>query len=280
MDGSPTSAQDSRVTYLAKVCARRSQTKPRPNETDAAYLSRQTHLHLNNKSLTSSTVPEGACPSLKALYLFENEIQRVEGLGSLSQLTHLYLQNNQIEAFEPASLAGLRSLRKLYLNNNKLSSLAVLAPLVGLEELHASGQRLASGQTLDISPLVLSSMKRLRHLVLANNGLTSTAALASCRTLETVDLSKNKLGSLDALASLLESAPLREIDLRENGVSGSRQQLDAIIVACPSISKLNGRELIASERPYLQQLHRLGRRRIPASDSELRAPPPPGGVFN
>ena len=61
---------------------------------------------------------------------------------------------------------------------------------------------------------------------------------------------------------LLSVAPLAELDLRSNGVSDSRQQLDAVIVACPTIGKLNGRDLLASERPYLQKLHQLGKRRM------------------
>ena len=44
-------------------------------------------------------------------------------------------------------------------------------------------------------------------------------------------------------------------------MSDSRQQLDAVIVRCPTIGRLNGRELTQSERPYLESLHRLGRRR-------------------
>ena len=44
---------------------------------------------------------------------------------------------------------------------------------------------------------------------------------------------------------------------------GTRQQLDGAIVECPSLSKLNGREIKDAERSYLQSLHRLGKRRMP-----------------
>ena len=60
------------------------------------------------------------------------------------------------------------------------------------------------------------------------------------------------------MAALLSASPLADLDLRHCGVSDSRQHLDAIIVSCPSIQTLNGRDLTASERPFLQQLHRRG----------------------
>ena len=75
-----------------------------------------------------------------------------------------------------------------------------------------------------------------------------------------VDLSKNQLSSLQDMAALISAAPLRELDLRANEVSESRQELDSIIVASPTIQLINGRDLMKSERPYLQQLHRLGAR--------------------
>ena len=64
------------------------------------------------------------------------------------------------------------------------------------------------------------------------------------------------------MAPLLNASPLKELDLRGNQISDSRQHLDAIIVSCPTITVVNGRELTQSERPYLQQLMRLGKRRI------------------
>ena len=50
----------------------KSQIKPRANEPIAKFLARITHLHLNDRKLTSSALPAGCCPGLKALYLFDN----------------------------------------------------------------------------------------------------------------------------------------------------------------------------------------------------------------
>lgn len=245
------------TTELLASAASSSQAKPRPKESQAKFLARQTHLHLNDRRLTSSALPAGSCPALKALYLFDNEIEALEGLGSLGLLTHLYCQNNSIS--EVASDVGsLKSLRKLYLNGNCLRSLEPLAPLVGLEELHASSQKLPAGMALDLAPTALGGMQHLRVLSVANNGLTSANELKSCRALQVVDLSKNQLRTLQDLLGLIAAAPIRELDVRANEMSDSRQELDSIIVHSPTIESLNGRDIMQNERPYLQQLHRLG----------------------
>lgn len=248
------------VDFLVKTASTSSQTRPRTNEKPEKYLARLTHLHLNGKGLTSSALPAGACPALKTLYLFDNQITSIEGLGSCSQLRHCYLQNNNISSI--GDIGGLTQLTKLYLNHNALPSLEALAPLVGLVELHVNAQKLAPGRALDVAPHVLANMRGLRVLALAANGLTSTDGLGGCKGLETLDLAKNELNSLAAVSAVLNASPMKELDLRGNAISDSRQHLDAIIVSSPALTHLNGRELTKSERPYLQSLHRLGKRRI------------------
>lgn len=56
---------------------------------------------------------------------------------------------------------------------------------------------------------------------------------------------------------------LHELDLRDNPISAVRQMLDAVIVGGSGLQVLNGRTLTASERPYLEQLHRRGARQPP-----------------
>ena len=235
------------------------QQKMRSNENQAKFLGRQTHLHLNGKGL-ATIEGLGCCPALKVLYLFENAIEVFEGLHT-TQLTHLYLQHNRI--VHVGDVSHLRRLEKLYLDGNCLRSLAPLAPLAGsLVELHASSQHLPAGEALDLSPDTLASMVLLRVLALANNNLTTTAPLAGLRSLEQVDLSKNGIDALSAVTPLLAASHVLELDLRGNPVTDSRQALDAVIVAGRSITTLNGRELTAAERPYLEQLHRRGARSL------------------
>ena len=287
--------------------------RKRKDETDAKYLGRQTHLHLDSRGLRTSALSAGSLPNLKTLYLFDNKIETLSGIGHLAQLTHLYGQNNSIARIGE-DISGLTRLRKLYLNGNCLTSLEPLARLTALSELHVSSQRLASGAVLQLAPSVLAAMSSLRVLSLANNGIESTDALAGCRSLQTVDLTKNRLNRLAAIAPLLSAAPLVDLDLRGNPVANARQHLDTMVVACPTsrrpaiepgtageshtspcpvpspipqltrhsplharpaVSRLNGRELTQSERPYLESLHRLGRRTFNLDDTSPTQPPSP-----
>ena len=219
---------------LFSIASTSSQARPRTNEKPSKYLARITHLHLNGKSLTQSAISPGTCPALKTLYLFDNEkIDRLEGLGHLSELRHLYMQQCSICSVG-SDLSGLTRLTKLYLNGNALPSIAPLAPLTGLIELHLNSQRLPEGEALEVRRDVLESMRGLRVLALANNGLTSADALAGCSSIETLDLAKNKLDSLGAVVPILNASPLKELDLRGNALSDSRQHLDAIIVSSPT----------------------------------------------
>jgi len=260
---------------LLEVVLLSSASKPRRDEPAAKFLARQTHLHLHGRRLRSAALPAGTCNGLRTLYLYDNEIEALEGIGSLPQLTHLYAQNNHISHIG-GDIGGLKSLRKLYLNGNCLTSLAPLAPLAGLEELHASSQRLPPGTMLDVAPNALAQMPALRVLALANNQLQTTEALAVCRALETVDLSKNELRGIKSVSALITASPLVDIDLRENEVSDSRQDCDAIIVACPTLVRLNSRELSQSERPFLQQLHMRGKRPHTFANDEVGPGPAQG----
>jgi len=241
------------------VCKQR----PRPGESKEAFLARQTHLSLNNQRLKAMENLH-MCPLLQVCYLFDNSIEALANISSLSHLTHLYLQNNRISRIE--DLSPLRRLTKLYLNGNELSSLAPFGCLgASLLELHVSSQQPASGQPLNLAPPVLPQLRELRVLAIANNRLTDVSPLAALTKLERVDLAKNLLPDVQSLKALLDGAPrLEEIDLRDNPISSSRQMLDAVIVHGTSLQTLNGRELIASERPYLAQLHRRGARNLEA----------------
>lgn len=237
------------------------QQRPKNDEPKEKFVGRMTHLHLERTKLKSSKLPEKPpMPNLKVLYIFDNLIETLEGIGSLSQLTHLYAQNNRITTLGQ-DLGSLKSLRKLYLNSNCLASLENLAPLTGLEELHAASQSVPSGSAFDPAPAVLASFRRLNVIDLSSNGLTSTECLAGCTALQTAKLAKNQLSSLQSVAPLLHASPLLELDLSGNSVSDTRHLLDAIVVDCPSLTTLNERELTASERIYLQRLHQLGKRR-------------------
>ena len=59
------------------------------------------------------------CPSLRVLYLHDNQLTSLRGLGALRGLTHLYAQNNCIA--ELGDFDAPPSLEQLHLDGNKIS---------------------------------------------------------------------------------------------------------------------------------------------------------------
>lgn len=96
------------------------------------------------------------CDHVTVLYLFNNEITKIENLDNLKNLTCLYLQRNKIKKIE--NLQTLKKLRKLYLGYNEISVLEGLESLQMLEELHIEKQNLRSGDSLCFDPRSIMSV--------------------------------------------------------------------------------------------------------------------------
>ncbi|MEW5306057.1 MAG: hypothetical protein WDW36_008557 [Sanguina aurantia] len=101
---------------------------------------KQTHLHLHAQGLRAITRLATLLPNLSVLYLYDNNIERIENLTGLSGLTHLYLQNNRLTAL--SGLTAVTRLQKLYCEGNYMQLISGLEACTSLEELHVSGQHL------------------------------------------------------------------------------------------------------------------------------------------
>lgn len=100
--------------------------------------------------------PLQSCDHVTVLYLFNNEITKIENLNNLKNLTCLYLQRNKIQKIE--NLHALGKLRKLYLGYNEISVIEGLEGLQMLEELHVEKQHLRSGDSLCFDPRSIISV--------------------------------------------------------------------------------------------------------------------------
>lgn len=83
----------------------------------------------------------------------------MKGLEFGVNITHLYIQNNNIQRIGKSTLSALQNLQKLYLDNNCIPVLEGLENLHLLEELYISNQRLPEGQHFIIDP---ESIKAVR----------------------------------------------------------------------------------------------------------------------
>lgn len=76
-------------------------------------LAKQTHMHLNGQRI-SVIANLHLLKQLQVLYLYDNQIVSMsDGLSTLRNVTHLYLQNNNITHID--GIANLSNLSKLYL---------------------------------------------------------------------------------------------------------------------------------------------------------------------
>lgn len=121
------------------------------------------------------------CHALRALYLYDNGITEIKGIPAT--VTHLHLQNNNIQRLE--NLGHLKQLSKLFvaqgqvrcrarvftwvvatacrfLDHNAIAKVEGLENCRMLEELHVSHQRLARGTelTFDYASLEAIGVRR------------------------------------------------------------------------------------------------------------------------
>lgn len=116
-------------------------TKKRPvaGQTIDIFFSSLTHLRLNGLKLVGDVSAITPCKQLRVLYVYDNRLTSLSGLGGLVRLTHLYAQDNRVETLE--DFEAPPALQQLHLTNNRLSVIGGLEGCTCLEELHVGGQR-------------------------------------------------------------------------------------------------------------------------------------------
>ncbi len=205
-------------------------------------------------------------PNLTTLKILSTAtVTSIQGLGSLSALTHLNLRHNNLSTldnlqdmeklaalttlnlqdnFELNSLQGIEklpSLNSLYLrNNDNLSSLQDLNKLTGLTTLHLRSKLLNNLQvinkltgltTLDLNSNFMSNLQGLEKLVeltslnLSGNKLTNLQGLEKLTELTTLNLSNNNLNNLHGLENL---TTLKTLSLTGNNNLSSLQGIEKL----------------------------------------------------
>ncbi|KAJ0403518.1 hypothetical protein P43SY_010061 [Pythium insidiosum] len=219
------------------------------------YLKRITHLTLNGNDKKAVKRMQNLyhCPNLKVLYMYDNEIEAIEGLDRVCQMTHLHLQNNLIAKME--QLDSLTLLEKLYLEGNRIERLEGLGNCVALQELHLSNQHLSPASTFSFEPSSIQALSRsLRVLNLASCRVTSLQALGFLRGLQILDLSKNLITGLEDVFSLVGSlSSLVELDLSQNPVTTQPKYREKVITfSSPKLALLDKKDIDANQRRMMQ----------------------------
>jgi len=185
--------------------------------------------------------PVRLCPNLEELYLANNKLKVIAGLGQLKQLRKIDLGANRIRTIPEEELAGLENLEELWLGKNKIENIGGLDRLTKLRRLDVQANRLTRVENLT------AQVDTLEELYLAHNGIDDEGA--SCETglalhftaLNTIDLSRNRLKSTKPFAHLLA---LEELWLSGNSI----QTFDDV----ESLSALGTRDGACLEGIYLE----------------------------
>ncbi|XP_033616522.1 protein phosphatase 1 regulatory subunit 42 isoform X2 [Fukomys damarensis] len=199
------------VRLTVNLIAKKSNLKPRKEETIAQCLKKITHINFSDKNI-DAVEDLSLCKNLSVLYLYDNHISEITNLNYATNLTHLYLQNNCIPCIE--NLRSLKKLEKLYLGGNYIAVIEGLEGLEELRELHVESQRLPLGEKLLFDPRTLRSLADLEFLL-------------------------NKL------------TKLWKMDLSGNPVCLKPKYRDRLILVSKSLEFLDGKEIKNMERQFL-----------------------------
>ena len=122
-----------------ELIMRGAKRKPTIGQTIETFYASITHLHFGNLGIVGDVEPLRLCGNLRVLYVYENRLTSLKGVGALQRLTHLYAHENLIASLEDFEAPA--SLSQLFLGGNRLSFVEGLEGCTSLTELHLEGQR-------------------------------------------------------------------------------------------------------------------------------------------
>lgn len=155
----------------------------------------------------TGAITYGDVKYLDSLRIVSSNISNLSGIEYLTNLTELYLSNNQIIDLDP--LNNLSNLNVLSLSSNQIIDLSPLYSLNNLTELY-----LSSNQIIDISPLY--SLNNLSRLSLTGNQISNVSPLNNLSNLTELKLTGNQISNISSLNGL---SNLTTLNLSLNQIS-------------------------------------------------------------
>ncbi len=149
-------------------------------------------------------------PFLEQVTIRGCDIESLEPLGALSNLTELVIDDVSVSSEDLAFIAGLPKLSSLTLTDCGLSGIAPLRDATGLTWLDLSDNIIG-----DITPL--ADMEQLQYVNLSHNALTDLSAFRGKEQLSELYLSYN---SIQSTAPLFSCPGLTVLDLNGNQLTG------------------------------------------------------------
>lgn len=163
----------------------------KPKKDIEQFLKKMTHLHLEDKKLEILGNLD-KCENLSHLYLHDNIIYTLvnDPFPNLKKLVQLSLYQNRIDKME--GMMDLVSLKKLYIEKNCISKLDGLDNCRELEELYIGNQDLPAGTEFTFDEYSLAAISStLKVLDIPNTQVVNPKPLYYLEGLETLNMKEN-----------------------------------------------------------------------------------------
>ena len=169
------------------------------------------------------------CTNVKVLYLYDNQIERIENLDFAGNLQYLQLQNNFISEVPQLSMPNLT---KLFLDDNRISYLSGLEKCSRLEELHIANQGLPQQVSLQFDVSSLAAISRtLMTLEISGTGIGNLAPFTVLRNLRRLLCANNRIDNIDEVKEMVSLKYMAEANFKGNPCQKSLRYRDHAIAA-------------------------------------------------
>jgi len=225
-------------------------------------------LQLDKRELSHMPLLEGE-ERLRLLNLQHNLITRVENLVSLPNLIFLDLYNNHIE--EINNLHTISTLRVLMLGKNYIKQIKNLQALTKLDVLDLHSNKIGKIENIshlsDLRVLNLANnliktvdnlqgLDSLTELNLRRNIIDQVNGLNHCPNLQRVFLSNNKIADFTNIPCLKDCGQLSDLTLDGNLIFNKKGYIEFCLKSCPNLKQLDMRK-VTPEMRNLSGLNQL-----------------------
>lgn len=208
-----------------------------------------THIMLMEKNIKS--LEEHIVPSTTTsfVYLNNNQIESLDRLEDVPNVTHLYAQMNLLPEITGLHLAF--RLEKINLSFNMISSLRGLENCLNLKEIRLENQRIS--QPLELDADVLQQIGRsLQFIDISGNKVNDLTNLRHCIGLRSIVATNNDITNVQKVIPVIRSCRyLLSLDITGSPICTKRFAMDTIVAESINLNTLNSKIINPNQREFL-----------------------------